>query len=299
VTDHSDDLPTLTAGRWTDAHADPPATAPLTDPPPPDPAPAASGPGAPGRRGRVAGVAILVALVVGGIAFVGTLAALDAHDNNRSVAAGSKPIPVQPTDPDAGVLGSLIVQQSDVPKGVTVELLPNGTDAVTQPTLDLCNGTYPSESERRARRQVVASSPTGTGGLSPEAVLYRNPAAAVHAFTDLKSVVAKCPAHPVVSPVGEATVTTRFNTPPDKTWRNVPTVDRLAYDLTTTDSSGQTSRTVAVYLKRGRVLMGIYFTSPGVQQVSVQGKTAIPDIVNIFAERLAKLPPRVVNGPPA
>ena len=94
---------------------------------------------------------------------------------------------------------------------------------------------------------------------------------------------------------------TTFNPAPDAAWPQTPTVDRLAYDFTTTDDQGQTQHSVAVYLRRGSFLMGVYFPTPTGTQVAVDGQTTIPGIVTVFANRLAKLPPSAVNGtnPPA
>jgi hypothetical protein len=297
VTDDDNEEPTLAAGRWAGAYAAPAATA---APPAPDPEPV------PSRRDRTRWIAagVLVALIAGTLGFVGTLAALDAHDSGPSPAAtgngangsnGSSGTTVpRPADRDASVLGTLIVRQSDVPAGDAVVLLRNGTDAANQPTLDLCNGVYPSEASRTARRQVEVTTASGTGGLSTEAVLYRAPADAARAFGDLRAVVAKCPSTPVVSPVGEDTVTTKFNARPDASWAAVPGVERLAYDFTTTDLQGNRARSLAVYLRRGRVLMGVYFPAPGTQ-IAVTGKTAVPDIVTVFAKRIAALPAGVVS----
>ena len=275
------DLPTLRAGRWTDDYSGTPREAPVADPP--------ESPETPAGRDRLKLVALGVALVVLGAAtgYVATQAALDAHHKGGNVAVG-------PTDRDAGVLGDLIIQQSDVPADDVVVLVNNGTDTVNTATLDLCNGRYPSETLRTARLQVVVDGPETTTGMSTEAVLYRSPTGSAQAFGELRAVTAACPPRPVVSPVGEPTLTTRFNAPPDKGWPNTPSVQRLAYDLTTTEQ-GQSTRTIAVYLRRGRALMGIYFPSTGVQ-TAVDGKTTISDIVQIFARRVAALPPTVVNG---
>jgi hypothetical protein len=188
------------------------------------------------------------------------------------------------------------VAQADVASSVTVQPIPNGDQVSGETTLDLCNGTFPSESLRTARLQVAAADDQGNTDLSTEAVLYQNPAATAQAFTELKSVAASCPNSPVQSPVGEPTVTTKFNAPPDSAWAQVPTVDRLAYDFVSTDTSGQAQHSVAVYLRRGRVLMGIYFPAPDGAQAAVRGQTTLEGITNIFATRMAQLPSSVVNG---
>jgi hypothetical protein len=100
----------------------------------------------------------------------------------------------------------------------------------------------------------------------------------------------------VNSPIGEPTVITKFNASPDVNWAATATVTRQAYDFTTSDQLGSTQHSVAVYLRRGRVLMGIYFQQPDIPQVAVTGKTAIDQIAAVFAGRIAALPASVVNG---
>jgi hypothetical protein len=187
------------------------------------------------------------------------------------------------------------VQQSDVASGVTVQLIVGGQDATGEATLDLCNGSFPSESLRTARLQVVAADGQGNSLLSTEAVLYTGSAATAQAFAELRATPSKCPGSPVASPVGEATVTTRFNAPPDATWPAVPGVDRVAFDFRTTDASNNSQRAVAVYLRRGKLLMGVYFPQPDGAQSAVGGQTTIPGIVGIFESRIAQLPESAVS----
>jgi hypothetical protein len=66
--------------------------------------------------------------------------------------------------------------------------------------------------------------------------------------------------------------------------------------VTTADASGQPQHSIAVYLRRGRVLLGVYVPDPDAPQVAVAGQPSIPGIVNVFATRLAQLPASVVNG---
>jgi hypothetical protein len=132
--------------------------------------------------------------------------------------------------------------------------------------------------------------------LSTEAVLYRDSAATTQAFAELRSVVAGCPSTPVPSPVGQPAVTTTFNAPPDAGWSQTPSVNRLAFDLTTVDAAGKSSHTVAVYLQRGRALLGVYFSQPDGPQSAVEGQSSIPGIVGVFAARLAALPVSVVGS---
>ncbi len=198
-------------------------------------------------------------------------------------------------DPDREALVGLVVRQADVGSGRTVLLIPGG-NLTTQPTLDLCNGTFPSEKLRTARLQVAAVNDTGDTQLSTEAVLYRDPAAADQGLSELRGVRAACPDTPVKSPVSESTATTKFNAVPDSEWPRTATVDRQAYSFVTT-AAGESNASVAVYLRRGRVFVGVYFLNPKAAQAPVAGQTSIAGIVGVLERRIAGLPDAVVNAP--
>jgi hypothetical protein len=248
-------------------------------------------------------VAVVVGLIVGLLGvqlFHRPKSSSTTNSNNSAIGPGStlggSPTSSAPTaDPSSSALASLIVKPPDVPASVTVALLPGG-GGLSQATLDICNGTFASESKRTARLQDVVLDAQGQQALSTEAVLYSDPAAAAQAFGELKSVAAACPSTPVKSPVGEPTVITKFNPAPDTAWPQTPTVNRLAFDFTSTDETGQASHSVAVYLQRGRALMGVYFSEPDTAQVPVTGQTTIAGIVGVFAGRMAALPASVVGS---
>ena len=200
------------------------------------------------------------------------------------------------SDPSASFLQRLVVRQVDVSPANTVQLLDGGNLVKGQTTLDLCNGRYPSESLRSARLQVVEYDGAGSGVLSTEAVLYRHGRDAVQAMGEVRSVAKACPHGPVVSPVNEPTVTTRFQAPPDRSWPKVAGVTRQAYAFTTTDVAGLTETHIAVYLQRGRLLEGVYFPAPNGAQPPVEGQTAIDAIVHLFEQRIADLPASAVAG---
>ncbi|HEV7524711.1 MAG TPA: hypothetical protein VGP92_07080 [Acidimicrobiia bacterium] len=268
--------------------------------PVPEATPAA--PPAPRRTlaGGVAAVAtglVVLSLVVG---FGTASLVLNARDKGSSTSATSPAPPTTvpaPTDPDAAVLGGLILNQSDVVPPNMVQLIDHGAD-LTSATLDLCNGTFASESQRTARRQVALSNAQQSLFLmSTEAILYRHAAVGAQAFGELRSVASHCPSTPVKSPVGEGTATTTFRTAPDRTWARTPTVDRLAYDFVSVSAAnGSPSHSIAVYLRRGRVLMGLYFRQPDAPQAAVDGRTTVAGIVSVFEARVARVASRVANG---
>lgn len=255
--------------------------------PPPPPRPRPEVEPAPPRGGSAVGMIvalIVVSLVVG---FGTATVVLNARD--------SGPKTIVETRPDRSVLDELIVQPGDVSLGVVVLPIDHGND-LTAATLDLCNGSYPTEKLRVARRQVVLVDQLGVSQLSTEAVLYRGPADGVEAFGELRSVTAHCPSNPVKSPVGEDTTTTKFRAAPDGSWPRTPTVERLAFDFDSTDTTGNVRRSVAIYLRRGRALIGLYFPDPTSPQAAVGGRTTIAGIVALFEARLAQAPARAIGG---
>ena len=258
------------------------------DAPPAPPIPPASPPLWQGQprwsRGQFAAVLILVAILVGSGSFAG---AYFYHSRSQTLAAAPPSNLLPPSTPAA--LSRIALTQQDVGSTVNVQTISQGR-SLGQPTLDLCNGTYPSESLRTSRLQVAASDSQGSTLLSTEAVLYRNAAATQQAFSELAAAASNCPSSPVQSPVGEPTVITKFNAAPDGSWPQVQGVQRQAYDFVTTDGSGQTTHSVAVYMRRGRVLLGAYFSQPDAPQTSVAGQSTIATIQNVLAARIAQLP---------
>ena len=221
-----------------------------------DPALAREEPAAPAHNVPGAVIAALViAMLIAGITGFAVTSRLQT-DTPFDSAATSPTFPNNPTtpntpnppapsalDPDASVLRSLGVQQQEVGATYTVGLIDGGDQVVGQTTLDLCNGTFPSESGRTARFQVLESNAGGDAIMSTESVLYHNPAAADAAFADLRRVRAECPHTPVASKSsGGNTVTTTFLAPPDTSWPLTPQVDRLAYEFDSVDLQGNRER---------------------------------------------------------
>jgi hypothetical protein len=272
--------------------------APLPPRPPTPPLPIVEP--VPPHRGSAVGLIvglIVVALVVG---FGTATVVLNARDSSPKTIVGTPPVspvsPTSPTSPTSNVLDRLVLQQSDVPIGDSVLALDHGAD-LTVATLDLCNGSYPSEKLRVARRQVALVDELAVTQLSTEAVLYGKPADGVQAFRELSSVAAHCPANPVKSPVGEGTTTTKFHTAPDGSWPHTPTVARLAFDFDSTDAAGgNATRSMAIYLRRGRALIGLYFPDPGAPQPAIAGRTTVAGIVALFEARLAQVPAVAIGG---
>jgi hypothetical protein len=81
---------------------------------------------------------------------------------------------------------------SDFSQEWTVLPMAGGT-TLTDPSLDLCNGSFTSEKERQERRQVIATkSDTPFSFLSTETVRYSSVTAAQLAQKELAKTLAKC-----------------------------------------------------------------------------------------------------------
>jgi hypothetical protein len=96
------------------------------------------------------------------------------------------------TDTKQAALAKYGFTQSDFSQEWTV--LPMGGGTTTDdPTLDLCNGKFASESDRLERRQLVVSKPKSPYAfLSSEVVRYSSVAAAQAAQKELVKVLAQC-----------------------------------------------------------------------------------------------------------
>lgn len=278
------------------------------------PVPPTAAPDGPPRDNRVLAV---IALVVGlAVGFVLAFAVGSARHHTTSSSSGiavppfgtfPSPGPTPPAtsppstaapgpaDPASSALAGLVLRQPDVGTALIVSTIPGGNQVAGETTLDLCAATFASESLRTARLQVAGTNQQGDTPLSTEAVLYSSPNGTAQAFSELRAAAAHCSPAPVRMPNGD-TETTHINAAPDGNWPATPTVDRLAYDFTTTDQLNQAQHWIAVFLRRGRVLEGIYFSTPDTAQPAVDGQTTVSGIVGVFASRIAQLPPSTVNG---
>jgi len=281
-----------------------PQSAPGTAPRPTPPGPSVTGeptvpesprepwsrppiPGSPPPRplGRAVVFGVLAAMILAGIGGYAVTTAARSDGGPRSQPSGVAPTGPDrsSTDPDAARLRRLGVQQQDVEAARSVVIIPEGTDHVTGTTLDLCDAEYPSESLRTARLQVAAVGPGEEIDLSTEAVLYRNPAALDQAFAEIRRA-------------REACTTIDYLPAPDDDWADANGVERLAYEFETeSPTTGERTVAASVYLRRGRVLLGIYIPDARRSQPAVAGRTTVRGIVELMQDRLAALPAEVVN----
>lgn len=186
------------------------------------------------------------------------------------------------------LLRLLVLQPSDAAPGYTVDLIPAGDKVTDRVTLDLCNGTFPSEDLRTDRRQVVLNKGEDSF-LSAEAVLYKDPAGANQAADELVAAQRTCPNKFQPGLVqGEPPTKTTFRAAPDAAWAPPPAgIRRLAFDFDIRDQKGNAQRDVTVYLFRGKAMVAVYFDTPDKPQAPVNGQTSIDGIVALVQSRLA------------
>lgn len=187
-------------------------------------------------------------------------------------------------------LADLVVRQQDVPPRFRVSPIPGGRTVAGGPTLDLCDGSYPSEAQRVGRLQTEAKDRAGTRTLSTEAVQYDNTAATEQAFAEVVEVATACQDQVTVDLATGELVSRTVSPEPTGSWRNTPGVERLAYRVTERAATGKDD-TLVVYLRRGPLLLGLYFPQPDGRQMPVEGRRSVPGIVKLFEERLLDTPP--------
>ena len=205
-----------------------------------------------------------------------------------------KPIPTTPGNNPAA-LPTLSVKQEDVPADFLVTLWPNGDRVEGEVTLNLCFADYPSEALRVARRQTAVFDKQERLVLSTEAVAYQTPAATAQAFTELRDAQTNCPRGLVQTPNGDQTRIV-FGPAPDSNWPAVPNVERLVFDYIEVNQQGAIGRAALVFLRRGRILLGVYvYFQPDAPPPAVNGAETVDAITNVFATRLSELPQSITK----
>jgi len=243
-----------------------------------------------GRPPSVAATIASVAVVL--VALVAVLAwnhsrSLEAYRPAGDVAApGAHP----PRSADPEILARVGLVQADVLPGYEVSLLDEGNE-LSQPTLDFCGLRFASEADREARHQVMTSDTSGEPALSTEAVLYRDQAGAAQAMGEVRGMRGRCPSGPVQSPsVATPSLEWRVRDASTEGWPIAGGMDRVAMDVGVGRPGEDPDDETVVYLRRGRLLLGIYFASADGPQPVIQGRNVIRDIVGVFQQRVAALP---------
>jgi hypothetical protein len=197
---------------------------------------------------------------------------------------------------DSEVLQQVSLHPAELQPGFTVLPITGGDQVEGQVTLDLCAATFPSEDLRRSRLQVSAVDQSGNGlGLGTEAVLYKDEAATEQAFRELRSARDKCPDRFVQGNQEVPPLKYQFEPAPDTTWADVAGVTRLAFRFTLTDEQGQTASALIVFLRRGRLLVGVYAFGEAVDVVLAQDVGGVEGLVERVAGRMSDVAVAVVS----
>jgi hypothetical protein len=153
-------------------------------------------------------------------------------------------------------LSKVVLAGSQVGAGYKLTTFPFGNSFIGEPTLDLCGGSYASESLRTGRLQVRYFHTGKSVTVSNEVVTYAG-TGAQQALQEVTSVAKACARKPVVLRSGALKETYRVSPLNDP---KLP-AGSLAVKLQITASNGKKKATqtgVAVYQIRGNTLSGVY-----------------------------------------
>jgi hypothetical protein len=177
---------------------------------------------------------------------------------------------VAPAADDAALLETVVLKPSQVGAGYTLSQIPGGQLVQGETTLDFCGLTYPSESLRSARLQVIYDAKGTNFSASNEVVTYQ-PGGAQKALQEVVHAAAACPNGRVKDPPQGVTDMVRHT--------HVITDRRLLSgavvivetDTGTVKGKQVTVQSVDVYQVRGNVLSGVY--GSGTEAATVRALT--------------------------
>jgi hypothetical protein len=207
------------------------------------------------------------------------------------VGLGPSATDATPADPDQQRLATVGLIAGDVGDGATVALATDGT-SLAQKSLNYCQGTFPSEATREARRRVEVLDAAGARtGVSTEAVLYRTVADAGAALDELRAAAAACPSPRTITFSGHDLVLTAMDSGDVQTAGLVDPAHRVIVSTLLRDTTaGATYQVRGVYQVRGRVLVVTVLSSAGPDITTFELET-LHSLCRSVAERLARLDP--------
>lgn len=200
----------------------------------------------------------------------------------------------QPTGPTAAEqVETVVLTPGDLPRGVDVELIPQGDVVEGETTLDECGHDFASEADRVARKQVSITYPGDLGSYSHEVVAYGTNEQAQGALREWRAAVRACPEDRFVAPdePGFPPVRTQLLELHAMSVLAVPD-NAVARQVLTTEK-GESVYVAAIYQRYGRVLSASYLltsASPSNRQVA-----RLTDQAITASEHLLTLP----GGEPA
>lgn len=152
-------------------------------------------------------------------------------------------------------LSPVVLKGAQIGHGYKLAAFPFGTSFIGEPTLDLCGGSYPSETLRTGRLQVEYTHPKQTVSASNEVVTYVN-GGAKEALAEVTKVAKSCSAKAVVKTTNGVTVVYQAALLKDP---KLP--GALSVKIVEKQSKGNqhvTETGVAIYQIKGNTLSGVY-----------------------------------------
>ncbi|MGZ4360174.1 MAG: hypothetical protein ACXVZW_10385 [Gaiellaceae bacterium] len=175
-----------------------------------------------------------------------------------------------PAPADTALLQKVVLKPAQVGGGYKLSQMAGGHEVQNEVTLDFCDATYPSESLRTARLQVLYDARGSSYHASNEVVTYQ-PGGAKQALAEVTHEAAACPNGAVKDPpAGVSSLTRHTKVVTDS--RLLPgAIAILETDTGVVKGKTMTTFTMAVYQIRGNVLSGVY--GFGASAGSVQAHT--------------------------
>jgi hypothetical protein len=155
-------------------------------------------------------------------------------------------------------VGAIVLRAAQVGPGYKAAVIPGGRQIAGQVTLDLCDYTFASESQRIARIQDGYVKPHSGLVIGNEVVAYQ-PGGTAAALSELRRAVKDCPATPRTGPtVGEQTPVTFHLTTMTERHLASPYVALRIGETATVNGRKQTDTDFAIYQFRGNVMTAVY-----------------------------------------
>ena len=162
---------------------------------------------------------------------------------------------------DAALLETVVLKPSQVGAGYTLSQIPGGQLVQGETTLDFCGLSYPSESLRSARLQVVYDAKGSDLSASNEVVTYE-PGGAQKALQEMTRAAVACPNGRVKDPPQGVTDMVRHTHVIRDRRLLQGAVAIVETDTATVKGKRVTVESVDVYQVRGDVLSGVYGSGP-------------------------------------
>lgn len=195
-------------------------------------------------------------------------------------------------------LASIGLQPGDVGGSLTISTIPDG-DTLGTPTLDFCDGTYPSESLRVSRLQKAAYDADGNfAGLSSEVVVYKNGTAARQALNEAIAARKSCPTNKRFTSKDGHELSFAFHSAPGPASTPLVAADSRLIVHTTMNVDGVERRAFLVYQIYGRVLAALYVSEEGAKPFNQTALDSFYALAGDIADRLRSAPNALTQDEP-